>query len=113
MVMAVNTRYKIKNAEGVYEVIHFETSADQIITSDDKQFISAEEKRQLSKPQYYTHNQVASTEEWDISHNLNKFPSVSIVDSAGSLVMGDIVYINENRLKIKFTSAFSGKAYLN
>lgn len=61
--MAVNTRYRIKNAEGNYEVIHFETSAEQIITSNDKQFISAEEKQRLTKPQHYIHNQIASTEE--------------------------------------------------
>ena len=62
---------------------------------------------------HYTFNQVAASSTWSITHNLNKKPSVSIVDSAENNVYGDIEYINENQLTITFNSAFSGKAYLN
>ena len=50
---------------------------------------------------------------WDITHNLDKYPSVTIVDSAGSVVMGDITYTSKSAIKITFSAAFSGKAYLN
>ena len=50
---------------------------------------------------------------WDITHNLGKYPSVTIVDSAGSVVMGDITYTSKSAIKITFSAAFSGKAYLN
>lgn len=50
---------------------------------------------------------------WDIQHNLKKYPSVTIVDSAGTEVIGDVQYINENKITILFSSSFSGKAYLN
>ena len=50
---------------------------------------------------------------WLIQHNLSKFPSVSVIDSAGSSVLGDIEYINENSIKLMFSSGFSGKAYIN
>ena len=50
---------------------------------------------------------------WEIIHNLNKYPSVTVVDSGENVVIGDIEYINSNRLIIRFTSIFSGKAYLN
>ena len=50
---------------------------------------------------------------WNITHNLSKFPSVSVVDSANTVVYGDIDYINENSLTITFSAAFGGKAYMN
>lgn len=50
---------------------------------------------------------------WEINHNLNKFPSVTVVDSGNNIVIGEVIYINENNLQISFTSPFSGSAYLN
>ena len=50
---------------------------------------------------------------WDITHNLDKYPSVTIVDSAGSVVIGDITYTSKSTLTVTFSAAFSGKAYLN
>jgi hypothetical protein len=50
---------------------------------------------------------------WTITHNLGKFPSVSVVDSANTVVYGDINYINENSLTVTFSAAFGGKAYMN
>lgn len=59
----------------------------------------------------YTKNTPA--DEWIINHYLEKYPSVTVVDSAGTIITGEVTYINENTLKIAFQSAFSGKAYLN
>tara|TARA_R110002124_G_scaffold268666_2_gene436413 strand:- start:596 stop:1312 length:717 start_codon:yes stop_codon:yes gene_type:complete len=55
---------------------------------------------------------VASTN-WVINHTLNKFPSVSVVDSAGTEVIDQIQYINLSQITITFSSAFSGEAFLN
>ena len=66
-----------------------------------------------SGDKHYTFTQIAAASTWNITHNLKKKPSVSIVDSAENNVYGDIEYINENQLTITFNSAFSGKAYLN
>ena len=62
---------------------------------------------------HYEHEQLSPQSTWNIAHNLGKFPSVSIVDSGGSIVVGDIEYIDTNNLTITFSSAFSGKAYCN
>jgi hypothetical protein len=48
-----------------------------------------------------------------ITHNLNTYPSVTVVDSSGAVVIGAVAYNNKNQIAITFTSAFSGKAYLN
>lgn len=61
----------------------------------------------------YIHDQMSSADTWTINHNLDKYPSVSVVDSAGSLVIGDVKYISRNALIVTFVGEFSGKAYLN
>lgn len=61
----------------------------------------------------YTHTQIVPRNIWNIVHTLNKRPSVSVVDSSGSLVMGETKYIDDNNIQITFSAAFSGSAYLN
>ena len=61
----------------------------------------------------FVYVQATSSDIWEITHNLNKYPAVTVVDSGGSVVVGEIVYIDENNVRITFVSAFSGKAYFN
>lgn len=61
----------------------------------------------------YVHSQDTASATWTIHHRLGKFPSVTIVDSAGTTVGADVTYIDANTLQIDFIGAFSGKAYLN
>lgn len=67
----------------------------------------------LNADKTYVHRQIVPSDTWIIKHDLNKFCSVMITDSAESVVLGDINYIDENTVSITFSSAFSGKAYLN
>ena len=62
---------------------------------------------------HFEYTQATPSATWEIEHNLGKEPAVSVVDSAGSSVVGDCKYINTNKIIITFSSAFSGKAYLN
>jgi len=64
----------------------------------------------------YTQNGASNT--WVIDYNLGRFPSVTVVDSGDSIVIGSVVYNTTNKITITFfaggqASAFSGKAYLN
>jgi hypothetical protein len=61
----------------------------------------------------YVHNQSTSASTWTISHNLGFFPSVTVVDSGGTTVIGDVSYITENQVSITFSAAFGGKAYFS
>lgn len=61
----------------------------------------------------YVHDQIASSNTWTITHNLNRYPSVTVVDSADNVVVGDIEYKSLNQLVLVFIGSFSGKAYLN
>lgn len=61
----------------------------------------------------YIYEQMVASSAWTISHPLKKFPSVTIVDSAGNIVFGDVAYLSDSQITITFTAEFSGKAYLN
>ena len=63
--------------------------------------------------QTYIHVQGEASAAWVIEHNLEKYPSVTIVTSAGTVVIGDITYNNENVVTVSFNGPFKGKAYLN
>ena len=54
---------------------------------------------------------VASTV-WTITHNLGRYPQVTVVDSAGSVVVGDLTYLDTNVVRATFGGAFAGRAYL-
>jgi len=50
---------------------------------------------------------------WVINHNLQKFPSITVVDSSGNVVVGFETYNSDNQITITFSAPFSGSAYLN
>ena len=58
--------------------------------------------------------QSSASLEWNITHNLDKFPAVTVIDDTDNdVVFGDISYTNSNNLIINFSAPFSGKAFLN
>ena len=61
----------------------------------------------------YVHYQRVQSDVWEIQHDLDKYPSVFIVDSANSAVVGDIHYVDANKVIVTFSAAFSGKAFCN
>jgi hypothetical protein len=61
----------------------------------------------------FVYVQASAANPWNISHNLNKFPSVSMVLSTGQAGIADVTYIDENNLTITFSGDESGKAYIN
>lgn len=62
---------------------------------------------------HYQFTQTVATATWEITHGLSKFPSVTVIDSANNVVVGEIEYLDSNRLIITFNGPFKGKAYLN
>jgi hypothetical protein len=66
-----------------------------------------------SAPQAYTHDQGVPASTWTITHNLGYPPNVTILDSTGRVVEGDIAYPDANTVVLTFTASFGGKAYLS
>lgn len=61
----------------------------------------------------YIHEQGISSDQWHITHNLKKYPSVTLVDSAGTQFVGQVQYLDENNCIVFMNGATKGKAYLN
>ena len=51
--------------------------------------------------------------EWVIVHPLDKYPSITVVDSGGNVCVGNVEYVSKTEIICRFSAAFSGKAYLN
>lgn len=61
----------------------------------------------------FVFTQGVPSSKWVINHPLDKFPSVSVVDSSGQEVICTIDYIDVNTVEVSFNVAFSGQAFLN
>jgi hypothetical protein len=66
-----------------------------------------------SGPVAYTHTQYSSSASWTVSHNLGYNPNVTVSDSAGTIIEGEIAYPSSNTIVLNFSSAFAGTAYLS
>lgn len=67
----------------------------------------------LTGDKTYIHTQSVESDTWNITHNMDKYPSVVIIDNDGKAVMADIYYINLNEVRLNFNQPTSGKAALN
>ena len=61
----------------------------------------------------FVFTQGSAASQWVVDHNLSKKPSVMVVDSAGTVVIGQITYNSDNRVTLDFSGSFSGKAFFN
>lgn len=61
----------------------------------------------------YIHEQTVANSIWTISHNLNRFPSVTVVDDGDEVILANVTYVNNNIILVYFGSSYTGKAYLN
>ena len=68
---------------------------------------------EIVSDKFYVFEQNIASKEWNVEHNLNKYPSITVVDSAGSVVVGDVIYTSLNSAVIFFIGEFVGKAYFN
>ena len=63
------------------------------------------------KTYYFTQN--TPLERWVIEHNLDKYPSVTVVSSAGEEIYCDKTYVSINKIVLNFGTPISGTAFLN
>ena len=75
--------------------------------------ITLADELKIARADTYIHSQSPASDTWTIHHNLNNYPAVAVIDSAGNTVVGDVRYEDRNTVVIEFQAAFSGKAYLN
>lgn len=60
----------------------------------------------------YVHQQTSPSTTWTIEHSLGGRPSITIVDSSGTVVFGEVQYVSDTVITVTFSAEFAGAAYL-
>lgn len=84
----------------------------QDVTADHEERIETLENT-VSSDKNYVYEQEVASDTWVITHNLGKYPSVEIVDSAGTRIFPEVQWVNNNVCIARMSAAVTGKAYLN
>jgi hypothetical protein len=111
---AGNGRVYVKVQNGyelgeLHDVLIVSPTNNDVLTYDSSTSLWKNSKTALR----YTHIQGAALASWTITHNLGYVPSITIIDSGGNEVEGNIVYNDLNVATVSFTSEISGSAYLS
>lgn len=61
---------------------------------------------------FYVHNQTSPASTWIITHNLNRYPSVTLFDSTHTLFITDIIYSSLNTVTVVNSGPIIGTAVL-
>lgn len=70
----------------------------------------------IVQDKHYTHAQITASTNWVINHELDKIPSILIIDDLGNEIAGCIKFDIGDMLKmlrIEFSQPVTGKVYLN
>ncbi|MEI6795240.1 MAG: hypothetical protein WCK39_00095 [Methanomassiliicoccales archaeon] len=86
----------------------------QIVYADDMDHMGTQYDEALEAllNHTYLHEQAVPESTWNITHPLKRYPGVTVVDSAGTVVIGEIEYLDSTHIVLTFKGGFSGKAYL-
>jgi hypothetical protein len=112
----------ISNIPTLTDIAHWNDAYDNTITSvsitgDVTKTLSLNQRDggavTISYPDTYVFTQGAPSASWVITHSMNKYPSVTVIDSGNNTVEGEVVYNSLNSLTVNFSGGFSGKAYIN
>ena len=73
-------------------------SANPVTAKDERQFVFRQDDAKAV---------------WVIAHDLDRYPSVRVVDSAGSVIPGNVAFDSTSHLTVTFPAAFCGRAFLS
>lgn len=100
------------NGDGFYTLALSYIGGDGVLV-DQAYYDIANFVLDAASDKHYTFNQAVPAITWNVNHNLNKYPSVTVALPTGQQGFGDVTFIDENNLTITFAGAESGKAYMN
>lgn len=61
----------------------------------------------------FVFNKLTPDSEWEIRHDLDMHPNVTVIDSSGAVSFAHIEYLSPNRITLTFSSSVAGVAYLS
>lgn len=65
------------------------------------------------KPVLHSSQEFVNATEVLMTHNMAKFPSVTVVDTANTVYEAAVEYIDTNNVRVQLNSPISGKVYCN
>jgi hypothetical protein len=89
------------------------TASNGVFAIDGYYIFSEFQNPSTSGDSSFTYTQGVAETTWNIQHNMGKFPSITVIDTANTVVTGQYTYIDNNNVTLNFSAAFAGKAYLN
>lgn len=92
--------------------IYQDTPNQVIIDQDAENRVVVRSLAGAGNTRRHVHSQGSPQTVWTINHSLGGKPSVTVVDSADTVVIGEVTYISNTQVQVSFTAAFSGYAYL-
>ena len=112
-------RYKISSISDYSKDTNFlevtldVTASNGVFAIDGYYIFSEFQNPSTSGDASFTYSQAVAEDTWNIQHNMGKFPSITVIDTANTVVTGQYTYIDNNNVTLTFSAAFAGKAYLN
>ena len=112
-------RYKISSISDYAQDANFleitldVTASNGVFAIDGYYIFSEFQNPSTSGDSSFAYTQVTPDTTWNITHNMGKFPSITVIDTLDSVVIGQYTYIDNNNVTLTFSAAFAGKAYLN
>lgn len=103
----------IENQEDLMELFSKVFSVDNVMTGGNVEIEEDEEGNYIISTKTVEFEQGEASDSWVIEHNLNKYPTVVTVDSAGTVFHGEVRYDSLNQVTVLINGATKGKAYLN
>lgn len=109
----INMQYPVESNRNTFNghielATTYNLTINSSITLESREFIDDADSSTT-----FTHKQIVPNSRWVINHMTNSYPSVSVIDSSGELVYGNVVYIDRNTVTVEFSFPFAGRAFLN
>lgn len=87
------------------------TSVRPVDEASDQKLVT--EKAVAEATATFIFEQAVASNTWVVTHNLGRFPSVIVEDSAGTQFLAPVYYNSASQLTISMNGATTGRAYLN
>lgn len=88
--------------------------AEAVHTHDDRYYTESEVDAKIAaaKDTHYT-TSFTNLATVTVAHNLGKRPAITVMDSAGTEIEGEVIHDTLNQVTLKFSSSFSGTVTCN
>ena len=105
----------VKSDDGNKITVTQKTPSNKITVKrgTEKNSITARKAAVGVSDKHQTVEQVQPSATWVVTHSLNKKPSVSVVNSSGTIIYPSITYDSNSQITLTFSGSTSGTVHLN